>query len=195
MTANPRLRLKTLLENNREKLVLNGISFAPRADGLHIRVDGWPHGSGRRAHAYVCSCNVCDAHAKADWPDDIHDHIASRCAIRNGAKKGRVLYLVDYALGGYRPRVAMTYSIQGGVFHVLAAGAAESVMDGDVDRYIVGLLLCAEAIAVKTRLKDRIEWVCTDEKAADDVCDLFEFSSGQRLPHGKVVVRRPIQNG
>lgn len=175
-------------------MVLTGITGYRRNGELYVKVDGWPHGAGHRARAYVCSCNICEDHRNADWSDGIHGRIVSRCADRNGARKGRVLYLVDYALGGFRPVAALTYHVTPrDVLQVLAAGATERVLLVDVDRYIATLLVCADAIAIKTGLKNRIEWLCADEDQADDICELHDFASGRRLARGQVVVRRSIE--
>jgi hypothetical protein len=130
----------------------------------------------------------------AAWSSELKTRLVSRVQDANGAKKGRVLFLIDYALGGYRPVAVITYHVTGyKVLQVLAAGVAEHVLTTNVDTYIGILLMCADAVAIKTALRPRIEWLCTDEDEADDVCHMHEFTRGKRLRGGLVAVRRAIE--
>src|SRR5258708_39524305 len=95
-------------------MIFTGITTYRRNGALFGKVNCWTHGAGRRAKAYACSCNVCESYSSADWSGDIRNRIVSRCEDNNGGKKGRVLYLVDYALGGYRPVSALAYHITPG---------------------------------------------------------------------------------
>jgi hypothetical protein len=173
----------------------SGISYRHHDGDLYVKVEGWPFGAARHANAYVCSCNVCGDYSKAGWVGTLGDRIHSRYQDRNGVKKGRVLYLVDYSLNGFRPLAALCYHVtKSSVLQVLAAGISESALTADTDRLIANLLNCADAIAFKSGLKARIEWLCIDEEQADDICDIHGFSSGRRLQHGQVIVRRPLEN-
>jgi hypothetical protein len=175
-------------------MILTGITTYRRNEELYVKVDGWPFGAGTRKKPYVCSCNVCEDPANADWADEVAKRIVSRCRNNNGARKGRVLYLIDYALGGYRPVAAVTYHVTPkNVLQVLAAGVTTQVLSTEVEFDISTLLACGDAIAIKAGLKDRVEWLCEDEEEANDICQDYEFGSGRRIDRGRFIVRRQIE--